>query len=458
MAVERFALSVDGVAAADACLAARMPTGDPGSVRLAARRSAACADELRRLGTSLRTAAQSALWQGAAREAFVAQLSGSAPRLTATGDRYDGYGRALRRYADALDTALVQLPPLRAELERGRTAYENRPLAPVLAGPRASGALLVGGAQHVPGVDTGAERALWQAAVRFKYSWDQWADALDECTASLLAVNQADPTRDLHGWHAAVRGLDRLARYTSPLVYLAMHPSLKTLSDELGIVSNELTVVGLGLLMICPPAAGAALGAAATMSAMQLGVDTTRRVRGGADGRSVSDSTLGFDALGAAPIGRPLRALKPAAEAIDGAVRAEREIAAAERAFPGGSLQAHGRSGGHTISRHVGLSDAQLRARFAEDPTLQVASTLTDLATAEHAIARCVASKAGVIDRWLAGTAPQIVLHWRSPQPLGRQLIRNHATPLEAYVVRVVLRRNKSRLGFFIVTSYLVGR
>src|SRR5262249_651520 len=55
-------------------------------------------------------------------------------------------------------------------------------------------------------------------------------------------------------------------------------------------------------------------------------------------------------------------------------------------AIPGGSLAANEDGGGHTLSRHVGRSDADLERRARDEGKREV-STFDDPATAENAVA-----------------------------------------------------------------------
>src|SRR4051794_5666599 len=49
--------------------------------------------------------------------------------------------------------------------------------------------------------------------------------------------------------------------------------------------------------------------------------------------------------------------------------------------------------GGHTLARHVGRTDAELRQRLIDEPNISAASTYTSRATAELTVARALAER-----------------------------------------------------------------
>lgn len=66
-------------------------------------------------------------------------------------------------------------------------------------------------------------------------------------------------------------------------------------------------------------------------------------------------------------------------------------------------LEANEIDPGHTIERHVGKDDAYLLAR-----DVQFASTFTDLASAERAIAQVLRAHSKAIDEWLDGSPSKV--------------------------------------------------
>src|SRR5688572_21546878 len=66
--------------------------------------------------------------------------------------------------------------------------------------------------------------------------------------------------------------------------------------------------------------------------------------------------------------------------------------------------------GGHTLARHVGWSDDQLRARLRRELDIAAASTYTDRATAERVIAAALDRDRRRVDAWIArvGNRPNL--------------------------------------------------
>lgn len=121
-----------------------------------------------------------------------------------------------------------------------------------------------------------------------------------------------------------------------------------------------------------------------------------------------------------------------------------------------GRLVADEAAGGHTLDRHVGLTDRQLAERLRREPSIGAASTFVDRRTAERAVAATLDHHRGRIDRWLAGRAgADLALDLRggADGPLGRVLLRGARAPVAATGARVVLRR-RGEGGFFVLTAY----
>lgn len=114
-------------------------------------------------------------------------------------------------------------------------------------------------------------------------------------------------------------------------------------------------------------------------------------------------------------------------------------------------------AGGHSLRKHVGQSDEQLRERLAGEPNLAAASTYTDRDTAERIVGLALEENRDKITRWLArsGRRPNLVLDYDSgsERPVGRTLRRgeNHSRPCSHAVV--VLRWNGDR-EYYVLTSY----
>ncbi|HST47044.1 RNase A-like domain-containing protein [Jatrophihabitans sp.] len=419
MTPDRFALPDDGAAAARLCLAQRMPAGDPVQLRAAANRSGAIAAEVRHSADVLLTTAETGLWRGPAHRAFTEQLRAHAPVLTATADRYDDYAAALVGYAGALDEIAPPLGALRRQLQQGSHELASR--------PDAGGDLNAG---------------LLSLARAFKARYDQWADALDRCIRALFQAGEHDPTRDLHGWQAFSHRVGHVAAAAVGTFERAvLHPSLANISACLGELNAGLSMLGLGLLFIYPPAGAACLAAATVLAVAQLAVDSTRR----AHGEQVSNASLGFELAAAIPLGgNALRSLKVADDVV--------------HLVPGGGLAAHeGVKGAHTLAKHVGKSEAFLRNRLATEPRLKAASTFYDRQTAENSIASALRAHQRTVDSWLGGRRYELVLKAQLSTPIGTLLSRASSTAIPARGIKIVLRRNAEMpSGYLIITAMVI--
>jgi len=117
---------------------------------------------------------------------------------------------------------------------------------------------------------------------------------------------------------------------------------------------------------------------------------------------------------------------------------------------PGGSLAAHEAAGGHTIAKHVGQTDAQLRAR-----NLPRASTFADRVTAELAIDHTIAANQTQIGEWLTGSGNELVVTHSMPISVGTSLTRGAAQSTNVSNVRVILRRDPGlSTGYRVHTAY----
>ena len=141
------------------------------------------------------------------------------------------------------------------------------------------------------------------------------------------------------------------------------------------------------------------------------------------------------------------------------------EARQASPADPNGARYDLGRDearGGHTLARHVGRSDAELKDRLRREPNISAASTYLDRATAERTVARTLARNRPQVDRWLArqGSRPNLVLDYRgSPgdEAIGRSLPRRNPQAVPCSDAVVVLRWDGQR-GFVVLTSYPEAR
>jgi uncharacterized protein YukE len=427
MTISRFELPADGLRAAQVCLEQRVPGSDPAGIRTVACRSGDRAAELRRAASALLSGVETGLWRGAAHRAFVEQIRAHAPSMSATADRYEHYAAALHGYAGALDETAPRLCATRGLLQQ---RYEE-------LATRQPATLGSGAANHRPSADPGAD--LLPIARDFKAGYDRWADALDRCIRALSHADHADPTRDLHGFQAFEHRMAASAqRHLSAFERAVRQPSLRNLSECFGASNVDLTVLGLALLFVCPPAGTACLVAATVVAAARVAVDSTRRARG----EQVSAGSLGLELAAAIPVGgSAFRGLRAAEDVV--------------HLVPGGGLMAHeGIDGGHTLAKHVGKSPEFLRNRIATEPHIDAASTFYDREVAEKALSMVLYDNRRKIANWLSASKKELVLTGQGAETVGVVIFRESSTVHQANGIRLLLRRStRLAIGYRIHTA-----
>ena len=122
-------------------------------------------------------------------------------------------------------------------------------------------------------------------------------------------------------------------------------------------------------------------------------------------------------------------------------------------------LQAEELVGGHTIERHVGKSEDELRQRLV-DEALRYASSFVDLSEAEAAVNAALDANSAEIAGWVAsfpepGRLRKLVLHHEAPGPVGRLVAADNERVDSASRVRVVLWRTSIRdNGYIVLTAF----
>ena len=112
-------------------------------------------------------------------------------------------------------------------------------------------------------------------------------------------------------------------------------------------------------------------------------------------------------------------------------------------------------AGGHTLRKHVGRTDDDLRQRLRREHNISAASSWTDRETAERAIGSALEQNRNKIDRWLSRTGgrPNLVLDYDSDRPIGRSLRRDADQPEPCAHATIVLRWAGDN-NFYVLTSY----
>ncbi len=111
--------------------------------------------------------------------------------------------------------------------------------------------------------------------------------------------------------------------------------------------------------------------------------------------------------------------------------------------------------GGHTLSRHVARTDAELEQRLERERNISAASTWTDRATAEETIAQALHAERGRVGSWMRRgyPRPNLALHYSAGRPIGRSLRRGDSAS-EACTDAVIVLRADGPNSFYVLTAY----
>jgi hypothetical protein len=123
---------------------------------------------------------------------------------------------------------------------------------------------------------------------------------------------------------------------------------------------------------------------------------------------------------------------------------------------PSHSLEQDEAAGGHTLRKHVGRTDAELRERLEHERHISAASTRNDRESAEAAVGAALEQQSNKISRWLErDTHPNLVLDYDGDpaHPFGRSLRRgeDHVQPCSHAVI--VLKWD-SQNRYHVLTAY----
>jgi len=110
--------------------------------------------------------------------------------------------------------------------------------------------------------------------------------------------------------------------------------------------------------------------------------------------------------------------------------------------------------GGHTLQRHMGKTDADLRERLHTEDVSAV-STYTDRAMAEMAVAAAIRENAEKINRWLRrpGGHSNLVLDYDSNSPIGRSMRRGETQSFPCSHAVAILKYAGAN-DYYVLTSY----
>jgi hypothetical protein len=114
-------------------------------------------------------------------------------------------------------------------------------------------------------------------------------------------------------------------------------------------------------------------------------------------------------------------------------------------------------AGGHTLRKHVGRTDAELRERLRRERNISATSTWNDRESAEAAVGAAIAQDRSKINRWLERESghPNLVLDYDgdSAHPFGRTL-RRGADRVEPCTHAVIVLKWDGANTYHVLTAY----
>ncbi len=111
--------------------------------------------------------------------------------------------------------------------------------------------------------------------------------------------------------------------------------------------------------------------------------------------------------------------------------------------------------GGHTLQKHVGRSDDELRARLAQERNISAASTWTNRQMAEETVGQALRAEQGKIESWQERGArrPNLALHFDAAREIGRSIRQGEANSSPCTAAVIVLKADGAG-SFYVLTTY----
>jgi hypothetical protein len=111
--------------------------------------------------------------------------------------------------------------------------------------------------------------------------------------------------------------------------------------------------------------------------------------------------------------------------------------------------------GGHTLDKHVGRSDQELRERLARERNISAASTWTNREIAEETVAQALRAERDKIARWeeRGYRRPNLALHFDAGRVIGRSIRHGEESSFPSTQAVIVLKADGPN-SFYVLTSY----
>ncbi|ADG16538.1 conserved hypothetical protein [Paraburkholderia atlantica] len=118
--------------------------------------------------------------------------------------------------------------------------------------------------------------------------------------------------------------------------------------------------------------------------------------------------------------------------------------------------KAGSRIGGHTLLKHVGRTEAQLRERLRLEPERKVVSSFVNLEEAEWAISETMRANASQIQAWTKAPNRVLTLRRNVGRKVGYALVRKTDRLVDSSKVEVVLKYGTyNGMPYYILTAML---
>ena len=110
--------------------------------------------------------------------------------------------------------------------------------------------------------------------------------------------------------------------------------------------------------------------------------------------------------------------------------------------------------GGHTLDKHVGRSDSELRERLTTERNISAASTWTNREVAEETVGQALRAEHGKIVRWeeRGYRRPNLALHFDGGRVIGRCMRHGDESSSPSTQAVIVLKADGP--SFYVLTSY----
>jgi Bacterial CdiA-CT RNAse A domain len=171
-----------------------------------------------------------------------------------------------------------------------------------------------------------------------------------------------------------------------------------------------------------------------------------------AEAAAAACRSLGCDPDTAGKVGTAVDILVPLAAAAG--VGAARLIAVRAGTI---DLMAEEAAGGHTIAKHIGKTEAELRLRLTQEPRITAASSFRNLTEAEQLVSQAIQRNSVAIKGWAqtarAGDVRAFV--YNAGKAVGQGVVRSTGKMQTMTSLRVVLQKTQiANKIYFVLTAY----